>query len=367
MSNNNNSLVKSKSKSGQHNSNYRILNTRFRSFRGVCGRIHWLFFYALSHTPLIKRIKGGGFITTLLLKRTGSTMIAGKGTAERMLENSTQNIYEDEDEDINGNTVLSEFNNFTEDEISCLQKFINILNNNKEKDPKYQLLLKLLIGEDWISKGCIVFSQYYDSILWLSQNLSKDLSLHKIGLYAGGDKSGIFENGIFTKKSKEDIKNMVKQRELKLLMGTDAASEGLNLQALGSLINIDLPWNPTRLEQRKGRIQRIGQVHDEIYIYNMRYKGSVKERVHSLLASRFENIYSMFGQLPDCLEDVWIKMALNEKEEAEKIINTIPKYHPFEVKYELNYHNKMENLNWEECEKVLDKLEKKKFLMSGWS
>lgn len=65
---------------------------------------------------------------------------------------------------------------------------------------------------------------------------------------------------------RETLKKRVRSGELKLLLGTDAASEGLNLQRLGTLINIDLPWNPTRLEQRKGRIQRIGQVRDEVWI-----------------------------------------------------------------------------------------------------
>jgi superfamily II DNA/RNA helicase len=68
---------------------------------------------------------------------------------------------------------------------------------------------------------------------------------------------------------------MVQRGELRLLLGTDAASEGLNLQRLGALINLDLPWNPTRLEQRKGRIQRIGQLRDTVRVYNMRYQDSV--------------------------------------------------------------------------------------------
>jgi superfamily II DNA/RNA helicase len=96
--------------------------------------------------------------------------------------------------------------------------------------------------------------------------------------------------GVFKKKDKEELKAMVKCRSLRVLVGTDSASEGLNLQALGSLINIDLPWNPTKLEQRKGRIQRIGQVYDIVYIYNMRYKDSVEDRVHSLLSTRLKNI-----------------------------------------------------------------------------
>jgi hypothetical protein len=59
-----------------------------------------------------------------------------------------------------------------------------------------------------------------------------------------------------------------------------------------------------RAKQRKGRIQRIGQLNANVYIYNMRYKGSVEDRVHYLLSERLESIYSMFGQLPDVLEDV---------------------------------------------------------------
>jgi superfamily II DNA/RNA helicase len=61
---------------------------------------------------------------------------------------------------------------------------------------------------------------------------------------------------------------MVRTSEIRLLLGTDAASKGLNLQRLGTLINLDLPWNPTRLEQRKGRIQRIGQLKDTVHVKN---------------------------------------------------------------------------------------------------
>ena len=55
-----------------------------------------------------------------------------------------------------------------------------------------------------------------------------------------------------------------------LLLGIDAAGEELNLQQLESLINLDFVWNPTRLEQREGRIQRF----DNMHIFNLRYKDS---------------------------------------------------------------------------------------------
>lgn len=192
--------------------------------------------------------------------------------------------------------------------------------------------------------------------------MSNDLPTEKIGIYAGGDKSGLLIGGVYEKRRKEEVKQMVKRRELKILVGTDAASEGLNLQTLGSLINLDLPWNPTRLEQRKGRIQRIGQIYDEVYIYNMRYKGSVEDRVHSLLSERFENIYGIFGQIPDVLEDVWIDVALNDIEEAKRKIDAIPKQHPFELRYHVNKGK----VDWESCAKVLDSKEKRKYFMVGW-
>jgi len=107
---------------------------------------------------------------------------------------------------------------------------------------------------------------------------------------------------------------------LRLILGTDAASEGINLQRLGTLINLDLPWNPTRLEQRKGRIQRIGQVRDAVLVFNMRYRDSVEDRVHELLSDRLENIFQMFGQVPDVLEDIWVNVALGEIEEAKKLL-----------------------------------------------
>ncbi len=127
-----------------------------------------------------------------------------------------------------------------------------------------------------------------------------------------------------------------------MLLGTDAAAEGLNLQTLGTLINLDLPWNPTRLEQRKGRIQRIGQIYDAVNIYNMRYKDSVEDHVHHMLSARLREIYDLFGQVPDVLEDVWVEVALGAKEKAKALIDSVPKQHPFELRY-----HRVDPIDWE--------------------
>ena len=149
---------------------------------------------------------------------------------------------------------------------------------------------------------------------------------------------------------------------MKLLLGTDAASEGLNLQRLGTLINIDLPWNPTRLEQRKGRIQRIGQARAEVWIANLRYRGSVEDRVHNVLADRLEAIHDLFGQIPDTLEDVWVQVALNDEAAANQLIDrAAATRNPFDVKY-----SRVEDADWEACSSVLNPVSVREVLQRRW-
>lgn len=310
------------------------------------------------------RVKSAGFFKTLLLKRIGSSIEAGKNTGYKMLKewgNGFKEIVE-EDDDSDVYIEESELKNLTPEEYELLTRFVDALDSNNAIDPKYEKTVELLRDKNWIDKGVIIFSQYYDTARWVAEKLSIEFPELPIALYAGGTKSGVYLDGAFQKKTKEDIKAGVKKHEFKVMIGTDSASEGLNLQTLGTLINLDLPWNPTRLEQRKGRIQRIGQVNDTIYVFNMRYKDSVEDRVHELLSNRLKSITDVFGQLPDVLEDVWIKIASNEREEAEKIIDNVPKVHPFENRY----NKGVKNIDWESCSTVLDKKEKRTYFNQGW-
>jgi superfamily II DNA/RNA helicase len=183
-----------------------------------------------------------------------------------------------------------------------------------------------------------------------------------IGLYAGSNRSGFWRDGKFQRCDRNVLKGRVRAGDLKILLGTDAASEGLNLQRLGTLINIDLPWNPTRLEQRKGRIQRIGQARTEIWIANLRYRDSVEDRVHQVLADRLEAIHGLFGQIPDTLEDLWVQVALNDEQAAKQLIDrTMATKNPFVVKY-----SKVEDADWETCASVLNGVSMKELLSRSW-
>jgi hypothetical protein len=100
---------------------------------------------------------------------------------------------------------------------------------------------------------------------------------------AGGT---LWQAGTWTKVSKEQVTAELRAGRIRVLVCTDAASEGLNLQAAGALINSDLPWNPSKVEQRIGRIDRIGQSLEELPIVNLYLKGSIDQRVYRALHER---------------------------------------------------------------------------------
>ena len=99
------------------------------------------------------------------------------------------------------------------------------------------------------------------------------------------------------------------RRRAKILVATDAAGEGINLQFCRFLINWDIPWNPNRLEQRMGRVHRYGQT-DDVWVYNLvatnTREGAVLQRVLSKLDVMRDQMGTdrVYDVIDDLLEDV---------------------------------------------------------------
>ena len=179
----------------------------------------------------------------------------------------------------------------------------------------------------------LIFSQYFDSAYALSQYLTNHVD-ESIGLYTGSNSSKLFEAGKVHSVDRDLLKEKVTLGRLKLLIGTDAASTGLNLQRLGCLINLDLPWNPTLLEQRKGRVQR-GTVAKRIPFYNMRYDKGVELQLFTTLSGRIQEITAIFGTVPDFIVDRWVDDMLENKKWDEQTLLTVisdQRQNPFVVK-----------------------------------
>jgi hypothetical protein len=94
---------------------------------------------------------------------------------------------------------------------------------------------------------------------------------------------------------RDEVKHRFLRGEINILVCTDATAEGLNLQSADLLVNYDLPWNPMKVEQRIGRIDRIGQQHEKIYVLNLCYAGSAEEIVYGRLLERLSQAGLIVG------------------------------------------------------------------------
>ena len=108
-------------------------------------------------------------------------------------------------------------------------------------------------------------------------------------------------DGSWRRIGRDDAKRRFRDREADVLLCTDAAAEGLNFQFCGALVNYDMPWNPMRVEQRIGRIDRLGQQHQTIRIVNLHYQDTVESDVYQALRTRIGLFESVVGRLQPIL------------------------------------------------------------------
>jgi superfamily II DNA/RNA helicase len=224
--------------------------------------------------------------------------------------------------------------------------------------------LYFLRERGWLDLGCIIFSQYYDTAYWIAESLTARMPGERVALYAGADKSGVFFDGEWRSVEREDIKVAVRDRKLRLLVATDAACEGLNLQTPGTLINVDLPWNPSKLEQRIGRIKRIGQPRPKVDMLNLVYADTNDEKVYRALSQRMKDRYDLFGSLPDTIEDEGIDDIGNLDGYFSQFTSKRKRANAFDLRYGKTVMP--EGPGWEMCEKVLSRRDVVERLSAGW-
>ena len=316
-----------------------------------------------------KERRGTGFLETLLLRRIGSSFYAGLKTAERLLKKEVGFDQEEEEEtegdEDNDAELKAAIEAAGSPALEALRRVVASLEGNLDLDAKYKEMVDLLLGARWLQRGCIIFSQYYETAAHFAEKLSRQEQLQstEIPVYAGEGKAGVYLNGEWSPEKREVLKERAVKGHFGVFFGTDAASEGLNLQYhLATLINLDAPWSPTRLDQRTGRIRRIGQPEKRVQIANFRYEGSVEEKVWERLNERYETIYSLLGTLPDTLRRAWVAEALEEREEAERIISGTPDEPPLRLKNRLS----RDQTDWGFSQTYLDRDEAYADLKRGW-
>lgn len=149
-----------------------------------------------------------------------------------------------------------------------------------------------------INDKAIIFTEYR-----ATQNyLQKYLSEH-------GITSVPFRGGF--KRSKKDWMTDLFQNRAQVLIATEAGGEGINLQFCNQVINYDLPWNPMRVEQRIGRVHRLGQKRD-VHIYNLSTVGTIEQHILQLLYEKIDLFEMVIGELDDIVDRLALTNSLEE-------------------------------------------------------
>jgi SNF2 family DNA or RNA helicase len=128
-------------------------------------------------------------------------------------------------------------------------------------------------------------------------------------LHENGISSVPFRGGF--KRSKKDWMTELFQQRAQVLIATEAGGEGINLQFCNRIINYDLPWNPMRVEQRIGRIHRLGQERD-VHIYNLTTKGTIEEYILYLLYEKINLFEMVIGELDQIIDKMKLKSSIED-------------------------------------------------------
>ena len=258
-----------------------------------------------------------GFVMTIYRRRVASSFQALRATLEKHLEaimSGDPSAMAGLDEDAPDDEVAEEVLEAEEvaarerrtlsaeerDEIEHLLERIRLL----PPDSKLGRLIEILA--DLRRAGydqAMVFTQYTDTMDFLRDQLNT-ADDWRLMCFSGRGGEVPSADGTWRTITRDDAKRRFRDREADVLLCTDAAAEGLNFQFCGALINYEMPWNPMRVEQRIGRIDRLGQEHPTIRIVNLHYEGTVETDVYRALRNRIGLFQSVVGRLQPILAEL---------------------------------------------------------------
>lgn len=201
-------------------------------------------------------------------------------------------------------------------EISKLTEYLLLANSIEHNEKGEKLIVALDTGfsklkELGANQKALIFTESTRTQKYLFERLSKEKYNGKILLFNGSNNdelsSSIYQKWIADKNNygklsnskSVDIRNALvdafKSDDYQIMIATEAAAEGINLQFCSMVVNYDLPWNPQRIEQRIGRCHRYGQLHDVVVVNFLNSENEVENRVFELLEQKYNLFQGVFG------------------------------------------------------------------------
>lgn len=188
-------------------------------------------------------------------------------------------------------------------EVKRLYDMAETLYSNQQEEQKFKELQKLLISKKVIEgEKLVIFTEHKDTLIYLEERLSRSGGYGVATIHGGKNVDERIE-----------AQRKFKKSDCPILIATDAAGEGINLQFCPLLINWDIPWNPNRLEQRMGRIHRYGQLRD-VLVFNMVASNTREGAVLERLLTKMDLIRESIGddRVYDVIQDVLAGVSMEE-------------------------------------------------------
>lgn len=276
-----------------------------------------------------KERRGLGFVMTVYRRRLTSSFYALERSLERRLAFIRGEGSPFDDDDLEQADLEEDVSEEQEEldrrlfqaEVSYIQDFLHDI-GRLQGDSKFERLCDDLRDILHRHERLVIFTQYADTMDYLRDKL-REVYGDQVACYSG--RGGETWNGIiWVPTTKEEVKNRFREGTVKILVCTEAASEGINLQTCGVLINYDMPWNPMRVEQRIGRIDRIGQVYDRVLIHHYFYERTVEENVYQALSDRIGWFQEIVGELQPILSQARKaieRVALSKRDQRDRILD----------------------------------------------
>ncbi|MGA7830918.1 MAG: helicase-related protein, partial [Terracidiphilus sp.] len=263
-----------------------------------------------------------GFVMTIYRKRLASSFYALTKTLEKRLaaiKKGDGSISGTTDEDLPDDDLAEEL--LDTDEVTEMEREAL---NFEERSSIEDLLLRVsslppdtkarelrTVIDELRASGynqVMVFTQFTDTMDFLRDQLRTAPGL-KMMCYSGRGGEIPIGDSEWEQIPRDQAKRKFKNGDADVLLCTDAAAEGLNFQFCGALINYDLPWNPMRVEQRIGRIDRVGQKYPKIRIVNLQYDDTIETAVYRVLQERIGFFTSVVGKLQPILSSLPQRIA----------------------------------------------------------
>ncbi len=368
-------------------------------------------------------------MTLILRKLLASSSFAISGTLDRLvkrlhgvlkqndddldtLNNDMQKDYElygeledDYSEDEETETKKTELLNEEQiegikNELIDLEKYAKLANSIEHNAKGQKLLVAVDKGFDKLktigaNDKAVIFTESRRTQLYVLNLLEENGYKNKVTLFNGTNtdeyskliyKSWIEKNknsNVITGSRSVDIRAALvdhfKSDDSQILLATEAAAEGINLQFCSMVVNYDLPWNPQRIEQRIGRCHRYGQKHDVVVVNFLNTKNAADKRVFQLLNEKFKLFDGVFGASDEVLGSIGsgidfekriieIYQTCRTKEEIEKSFNNLQSELEEQIddKLKTTQQKLMENFDADVVDKLKIRLDEAKTYVSKY-